>query len=140
MSARFERERVAVAQFMPSNTRHVPARGGRDLWIFTKRTEVGVDFEIALYYDPDEQGYSAQLVSPELERAWQNEHIGHIFKDGVICLGGPRSAWRAAPDMLEVFGKACLWAEGIAVMIRSKELGRPSEFPFSANNTEGEVS
>lgn len=136
MSARLDRERATVAEHLPANTRHVWT-DGRDVWIFTKRTELGINFTIALYFDPDQQGYSVQLVSPEIEREWHKPHIGHIFDDGVICLGGTN--WKAAPSMLEAYGKACLWAEGIAVMIRSKELGQPSEFPFSANNMEGEV-
>ncbi len=137
MTTRRERERAAVAEHMPANTRYVRS-GGRDVWIFGKRTEVGIDFEIAIYYDPDEAGYCAHLVSPEIEDAWRNPHIGHIFGDGVICLGG--ASMRSRTKMLDAYAKSCLWAEGIALMLMSKRLGRPTAFPFSVNNTQDEVA
>lgn len=139
MSARYEQERALVAVHLPSNTRYTMQQG-RNVWVFEKGTELGQPFVIAIYFDPDENGYSAQLISPEIEQEWHNPHIGHIFHDGVICLGGPPDQWRAAPNMLEVYAKACLWAEGIAVMMVSKRLGQASEFPFSNNNSPGEVS
>lgn len=137
MSSRYERERAFVTRSMPSNTRFVE-QGGRSIWIFTKRTEVGVDFDIAIYFEPDEGGYCARLVSPELESAWCNPHIGHIFNDGVICLGG--ASMRARSKMEDAYSKSCVWAEGIAIMLISKQLGQPSVFPFSTNNVEGEVA
>jgi hypothetical protein len=111
--------------------------GGLLNFVFIKQTQMGIAFEISLYYDPDEDGYLAQLISPELEREWRNPHIGHIFADGVICVGGDRM--RASPDLLTAFSKSCVWAEGIAIMIASRNAGRPTEFPFSDNNRPGEV-
>ena len=137
MSARTERERAFVARNMPANTRYVEG-GGRDVWFFIKRTEVGIEFEIAVYYDPDEGGYCAQLVSPEIENAWRDPHIGHIFDDGVICLGGDST--RSRSRMEDAYAKSCLWAEGIALMLVAKQTGEPIEFPFSINNKEGEVT
>jgi hypothetical protein len=127
-----------VTQYLPTSTRH-QSIGGRNVWIFKKVTEVGITFEIALFYDPDEDppGYCAQLVSPEIEDAWQNPHIGHIFPDGVICLGG--SSMRTRETLKESFSKSCLWAEGMAIMIQSRLAGRASEFPFSINNRPSEA-
>jgi hypothetical protein len=136
MSARYERERLFVSRNMPANTVYVQ-RDGRDVWIFTKRTEVGIDFEIALYHDPDEGGYCAQLITPEIETAWCSPHIGHIFTDGVICLGG--ASMRSRDRMEDAYAKSCVWAEGIALMLVSKRLGKPTAFPFSLNNEQGEV-
>jgi hypothetical protein len=138
MSTRLENERAEVLHYLPANTKYVNARG-RNVWIFEKTTEVGVAFEIAIYYDPDESepGYCAQLVSPEIEGAWKNAHIGHIFGDGVICFGG--ASMRTRRTLREAFSKSCLWAEGMAIMIASRLAGRPSEFPFSNNNTENEA-
>lgn len=136
MSARYERERVFVSRNMPANTRYV-RQDGRDIWIFTKRTEVGIDFDIAVYHDPDEGGYCARLITPELEAAWRNPHIGHLFPDGVICLGGVSMRWRERMD--DAYAKSCVWAEGIAAMLVAKQIGQPTPFPFSINNHEGEV-
>lgn len=137
MQTRLERERNFVLQSMPPNTRYL-ARAGLQLWFFTKQTEVGIDFEIAIYFDKDEGGYCAQLVNPPIEEAWRNPHIGHIFKDGVICVGG--ASMRTSPSMDVAYAKSCLWAEGIAIMLRSKQHGHPSEFPFSADNDPDDVT
>jgi len=138
MSKRFTKEQEQVSQYLPTSTRH-HRLGSKDVWIFKKNTEVGVIFEIALFYDPDEEpaGYCAQLISPKIEDAWKNPHIGHIFGDGVICLGG--GSMRTRKTMMESFSKSCLWAEGMAIMIQSHLAGRPSEFPFSINNDADEV-
>jgi hypothetical protein len=136
MSARYERERTFVARCMPANTRYA-SQAGRNIWIFTKTTEVGIEFDIAVYYEPDEGGYCARLVSPEIENAWRNPHIGHIFDDGVICLGG--ASMRSRSRMEDAYAKSCVWAEGIALMLVSKRLGKPTAFPFSLNNDQGEV-
>lgn len=121
---------------MPDNTLHLE-EAGRDTFVFTKNTELGILFTIAVYYDPDERGYCAQLVEPKIERAWQNVHVGHIFSDGVICLGG--ESQRAKPTLLDAYAKSCLWAEGMAVMVASHLAQEPSEFPFSNNNRPEEV-
>lgn len=136
MSRRYERERAYVARYMPSNTRFVE-QSGRSIWIFTKRTEVDVDFDIAIYFEPDEGGYCARLISPELESAWRHPHVGHIFDDGVICLGD--ASMRCCSKMEDAFSRSCLWAEGIAIMLVSKRLGHPTVFPFSINNVDGEL-
>lgn len=141
-NTRQAREQVIVSHHFPRETTRV-VRDGREVWVFPKRTELGTEFTLAVYMDPDEGGYVAQLVSPELEQAWRHPHIGHIFKDGVICLGkcmiNGTSTMRATNDMLVAYSKACLWAEGIAVMLQSRQLGTPGEFPFSNNNLPGEV-
>lgn len=138
MSRRFNSEREQVAQYLPAATKH-QSIGGKDVWIFKKNTEVGVLFEIAIYFDPDEDpaGYCAQLISPSIEDAWKNPHIGHIFNDGVICLGG--SSMRTRKTLRESFSKSCLWAEGMAIMIQSHLAGSPTEFPFSNNNNPDEI-
>ncbi|WP_246793894.1 hypothetical protein [Burkholderia perseverans] len=138
MSTRYEQDRADVARFLPTNTVYHRI-GEQDVWTFTKDTELQVVFTISLYFCADEDipGYCAQLVSPTIEKAWQNIHVGHIFPDGVICLGG--ASMRTRRTLREAFAKSCLWAEGMAVMIRSREVGQPSEFPFSANNEEGEA-
>ena len=130
MSTRKEQEQIDVAQFMPSNTRHAVA-DGRDVWFFKKQTEVLIEFEIAVYYDSDEKGYCAQLVSPEIEEAWKDQHVGHLFRDGVICMGW--ESMRTRKTLKESFAKACLWAEGMGIMIFSHANGTPCEFPFSEN-------
>ena len=139
MSNRFERDRAEVAQYLPSNTRYVPA-DGRDIWLFQKKTELGITFQIALYYDPDEStpGYCAQVVSPPIEDTWKNPHLGHLWSDGVICLG--RSSMRTGRSIREAYSKSCLWAEGMAAMIQSHLAGLPSAFPFSNNNSDAEVA
>ena len=138
MSSRYVREQTEVASYLPPNTRH-ECIDGRDVWIFCKKTTLGVDFEIAIYYDFEESppGYCAQLVSPVIETSWMSPHVGHIFKDGVICLGG--ESMRTRRTLRESYAKSCLWAEGISVMITSKLIGRPTHFPFSKNNTSDEA-
>jgi len=135
-SPRDARDRRIAKERLPSSTRKGRV-GGRLNFVFIKQTQMGIPFEITLYYDPDEDGYLAQLISPEIERDWRNPHIGHIFEDGVICVGGAKG--RASPDLLTAFSKSCVWAEGIAIMIASRNAGRPTEFPFSDNNHPGEV-
>lgn len=132
MATRREQDASDVANYLPANTRLVRA-DGRDIWIFTKQTEVRIAFEIAIYYDLDEKGYCAQLVSPDVEDAWREIHTGHLFRDGVICLGG--DSMRTRRTLREAFAKACLWSEGMAIMIFSQAQGTPCEFPFSINNT-----
>lgn len=136
MSSRRERDLAVVAQQMPANTIHTEI-DGRDVFVFHKMTEMGIVFEIAVYYDQDEGGYSAQLVSPEVEAAWKDQHVGHLFFDGVICMG--QNPMRTRPTLLDAYGRACLWAEGMAIMIRSHEAGTPCEFPFSINNSSAEA-
>lgn len=135
-SPRDIRDREIAKRSLPASTRKGRVKGLLN-FVFIKQTQMGIPFEISLYYDPDEDGYLAQLISPELEREWCNPHIGHIFADGVICVGGDRM--RASPDLLTAFSKSCVWAEGIAIMIASRNTGRPTEFPFSDNNRPGEV-
>lgn len=136
MSSRRDREWQEVRRIMPNNTRLVSA-DGRDIWLFKKNTEVGIEFEIGIYYDPDEDGYCAQLVSPEVESSWKNAHVGHLFADGVICMGG--SSMRTRRTLKESFSKSCLWAEGMALMIVSYDSRTPIPFPFSNNNSESEA-
>jgi hypothetical protein len=138
LSARLERDSREVATYMPANTRHYNVNG-IDVWTFRKNTEMGIEFEISLYYDATEDtpGYCAQLVSPKLEDKWMNQHMGHLFVDGVICLGV--SSMRTRRTLREAYSKSCLWAEGMAVMIQSHLAGMPSHFPFSNNNDEDEV-
>lgn len=137
LNSRLERERQDVARYLPGNTTLTPING-RDVWIFQKNTNFGIEFEIALYYDPDERGYCAQLVKPEIESEWKSAHVGHIFSDGVICFGGNNI--RARPSLREAFAKSCLWAEGIGAMIAARDSGNKIPFPFSINNSPGDVS
>ena len=138
MATRREQEQRDVATFMPANTR-LAVIDGRNVWIFRKQTQVGIVFEIGLYYDPDEdpQGYCASVVSPQIEKAWRTPHIGHIFADGVLCYGAP--SMRTRKTLREAFARSCLWAEGMAIMIASRKNGTPCEFPFSSNNTSDEA-
>lgn len=136
MTSRRDRESQEVRRIMPKDTRLVSA-DGRDIWLFRKFTEVGIEFEIGIYYDPDEDGYCAQLVSPEVESSWKNAHVGHLFSDGVICLGG--TSMRTRRTLAESYSKSCLWAEGMGLMIASYLSGSPIPFPFSNNNSDDEV-
>lgn len=136
MPARQERDRSYVQRYMPANTMQV-SENGLEMYVFEKDTEVGIRFTIAVYYDPDERGYCAQLVYPEIEDSWKNPHIGHIFADGVICFGGDQM--RTRETLREAYAKSCLWAEGMAIMVASQFAGTPHEFPFSNNNSPGEV-
>lgn len=139
MSSRYDRDRVEVARYLPTTTQY-DKLNGRDVWTFRKTTELGIEFFIALYFDPDESspGYCAQLVSPEVEAAWKSPHVGHLFGDGVICFGGENM--RTRKTLREAYAKSCLWAEGMAVMIQSQLYGTPTHFPFSNNNHESEAS
>jgi hypothetical protein len=138
MSKRFSKEQEQVSQYLPTSTRHQNL-GGKDVWIFKKNTELGINFEIALFYDPDEDppGYCAQVIHPKIEAALQSTHVGHLWPDGVICLGG--GSMRTRKTLMETFSKSCLWAEGMAILIQSHLAGRPSQFPFSTNNDADEV-
>ncbi len=138
MTTRFERDRADVSKYLPANTVHDRIEG-LDVWTFVKNTELQLSFKISIYFCPDEAvpGYCAQLVSPPVEKSWRSVHVGHLFDDGVICLGG--ESMRTRRTLREAYAKSCLWAEGIAVMLASKSAGCPSEFPFSANNTKSEV-
>jgi hypothetical protein len=136
MATRKEQERIDVARYMPANTKHVVTEG-KDVWIFKKQTEVMIEFELAIYYDADEGGYCAQLVSPEIEDAWKDQHVGHLFRDGVICMG--YESMRTRKTLKESYAKACLWSEGMGIMIFSHANGTPCEFPFSENNSADEA-
>lgn len=137
--SRREQDQREVARKMPNNTRLVQMEG-RDIWIFKKNTELRVQFEIAIYYDSDERGYCAQVLSPEIENSLKGVHVGHLFSDGVICMGYSEPSMRARHTLIEAYAKACLWAEGMAVMIQSRKAGRPMPFPFSANNSLNEAN
>src|SRR5688500_18954160 len=95
MTSRYQAECSDVAIYLPRNTRH-DVCGDRDMWTFDKRTEVGINFTITLYYDADEEvpGYCAHLIDPEIEEDWKSPHIGHIFADGIICFGGASTRTR----------------------------------------------
>jgi hypothetical protein len=138
MSKRGSKEQEEVDEYLPASTLH-KIIDGKNVWIFKKNTEVGIQFEIAIYFDPDEDppGYCAQLLSPEIEDTWKTPHHGHIFDDGVICLGG--GSMRTRKKLRDSFSKSCLWAEGMAIMIQSHLAGSPSEFPVSINNNSSEI-
>lgn len=133
MSTRIERDRADVRQYMPDNTQQVSVEG-REIYVFSKNTAVGVPFRIAIFYDADERGYCAQIVGPEINKSWMNPHKGHLYPDGVICFGG--DTWRTRTTLREAYAKSCLWAEGMAVMIQSALMGEPTQFPFSINSKE----
>ena len=137
MNRRQRADRTTVANRLPRGTTHSVIQG-RDVYVFKKNTEVGIQFEIAVYFDADEGGYCAQLYSPAVEESWKNAHVGHLFEDGVICMGF--SSMRTRPTLEDAYGRACLWAEGMAIMMRSYEAGTPSEFPFSINNDSTEAA
>ncbi len=138
VATRREKDQQEVVRKMPANTRLIQ-QDGRDIWIFKKNTELKILFEIAVYYDPDERGYCAQLISPQVENSWKNAHVGHLFSDGIICMGFSEPSMRSRHTLLEAYAKACFWAEGMSVMIRSHELGTPMPFPFSDNNSPSEA-
>lgn len=135
----YEQELAIVKEYLPSDTRYVQDSEGRNIWIFTKNTELDIPFEIAIYHNPSEGGYSAQLISPQLEDTWRDQHVGHLFYDGIICMGRESPGMRARYKLTECYAKACLWAEGMAIMIQSNLLGMPCEFPFSDNNDPSEA-
>lgn len=138
MATRYEQDRTDVARYLPPGTIHSRI-SGHDVWTFSKNTELGELFTIAIYFSADEEipGYCAQLVAPAVESAWKNVHVGHLFADGVICLGG--TSMRTMRTLRDAFAKSCLWAEGMAAMIQSRRVGSPCAFPFSLNNSDGEA-
>ncbi|MGF6635234.1 hypothetical protein [Paraburkholderia sp. MM6662-R1] len=138
MTTRYEQDRADVSRFLPLDTVHSRI-GGQDIWTFTKNSQLNVPFTISIYFAPDEQipGYCAQLIEPTVESAWKNVHVGHLFADGVICLGG--ASMRTMRTLRDAFAKSCLWAEGMAVMIESRRIGEPRAFPFSINNSQSEA-
>lgn len=142
MTTRLETEAQIARTYLPGNTRK-DEMDGRIVWVFKKSTEVGMVFTIAIYFDPDEPGYVAQCLHPVIEDRFKTPHIGHIFSDGVICLGktsiNGKTSMRATGSMLTAYSKSCLWAEGIALMIESERVDEPTEFPFSENNGPDEV-
>jgi hypothetical protein len=141
VNARYERDRAVVARHLPPGTLHTRLQG-RDVWTFRKQTEVGIPFELAVYYEPDESpsGYCVRLITPQIEAAWKNPHVGHIYADGTICFGGSSPSWRCRHTLLDAYAKACLWADGMAIMLAAKHAGRPCEFPFSNNNSAADVA
>lgn len=137
MASRRERDGADVARYLPRNTRLLSVNG-RDVWVFKKNTELGVVFEIGIYFDPDEDGYCAQVISPEIEASWKNAHVGHIFSDAVICMGYGGNP-KTRPTLRASYAKSCLWAEGMAAMIQGLRHGRKIPFPFSINNSENDL-
>ena len=137
MANRRERDSAYVALNLPRNTRLLSING-LDVWVFQKNTVLEVVFEIGIYFDPDEDGYCAQVISPEIEASWKNAHVGHIFSDAVICMGYGGSQ-RTRPTLLASYAKSCLWAEGMAAMIQGLRHGRKIPFPFSINNSENDL-
>jgi len=138
MSSRYDTDRAEVTRYLPASTSYAKVKG-RDVWTFNKSTELGIEFVIAIYFDPDEgtPGYCAQLISPEVEATWMSPHLGHLFSDGVICFG--YESMRTRRTLREAYAKSCLWAEGMAIMIQSQLNGTPTQFPFSTNNDESEA-
>jgi len=128
-------DRQTVAKYLPSNTRHVVV-AGKDVWIFKKNTQMGIVFEIGIFYDHDEGGYCAQLISPNLEETLGDQHTRHVYNDSVICLGTHTN--RTCATLRECFSRCCVWAEGAGVMVASRQRGYGSEFPFSINNSPDE--
>lgn len=129
--ARHARDIKFVRSNMPSNTTH-QVISSADVYTFHKRTQVGVSFVLSIYYDQDEGGYSAQVVSPAIERSLQGPHVGHLFDNGIICMG--TKTMRACHELSEAYARACLWSEGMAIMIKAREHGQTIAFPFSANS------
>jgi len=140
VASRLNAERALVARYLPPDTFYMHYEN-RDVWVFKKITQVGIEFEMAVFYDLDESppGYCVKLLSPEIEQAWRHPHIGHIYPDGTVCFGGIDPSPRCRRVLNEAYAKACVWAEGVAIMIASKTAGRPIEFPFSDNNDPSDV-
>ncbi|GHU26309.1 hypothetical protein FACS189488_14410 [Betaproteobacteria bacterium] len=65
MSRRDDDARI-VSQYLPKNTT-LTVMNGHDVWVFTMQTEVRITFKIGIYYDPDERGYAALAIAPEIE-------------------------------------------------------------------------
>lgn len=136
MTSRLELDRADVKQYMPDNTEQLTV-AGREVYLFSKSTDWNIFFRIAIFYDPDERGYCAQLFGPKIDLKWMNPHVGHIFSDGVICFGG--DSMRTRKTLREAYAKSCLWAEGMAVMLHGQLSGRPTSFPFSINSKETDI-
>jgi hypothetical protein len=149
--ARIDREVAHASKYLPPPGPMLGrARGpnGENLWMVRIQTSTPTparyddpkpgNFEFCLYYDANEGGYVSQVVEPVLEAAWRNPHYGHLYPDGIICFGG--SNGRTLPTLREAFAKSVLWAEGIAVMLASKEQGTAIQFPFSPNNSDDEAA
>jgi hypothetical protein len=133
--ARYDQDRQYVERHMPKGTRHV-SMDGKDCWIFIKNTRIGISITLALYYDRDENGYCAQVLEPALPESLKSIHAGHLFSDGVICMG--EDSMRTRRTLGEAYGRSCLWAEGIACVLAGHMVGELTEFPFSINNKESE--
>lgn len=125
MSNRIYRDQADVFKYLPANTKHFNNKG-RDIWCYRKNTEVGIEFEIALFFDPDENGYCAQLISPTLEAKWKRDVVC-IYADGAISVGGMQGQSRTRSTLLEVYGRSSLWAEGVAIMLAAEQF--PQEDP-----------
>lgn len=137
-AARRQRELEEVNAYLPSRTRMMRV-DSKDVWLVQKDTGMGLRFEFALYFDPNEStpGYCCQVLSPEIERAWKHPHIGHIYSDGILCLG-PYNP-RTGPSLRFVWARSCIWAEGMAAMLAGKHLGQAVHFPLSINNSKADL-
>ena len=110
--------------YLPAATRF-DVVDGFEVFTYTVSTNFGTPVVLSAYFDGS--NYQVKLVSPELEHAWMNPHIGHIFEDGRLCLSTDHGGGQ--PTLRQAFAKSVVWAEGVAAMLA----GAPV-FPYSMNN------
>jgi len=129
MISRIEQDRLDVGKYLPEDTRHV-VMNGMDVYVFKKTTGVNMIFEIAICYSSGEGGYCASLVMPKIEDIKSNSHTMFLSEDGVLCIGPYGS--RVCETLKESFLKSCMWAEGVAFMLKAKQNCDPDwdKFPF----------
>jgi len=123
---RAEREIETVRKYMPANTQsHITEEGIRG-WIYTFYCSFDRPYTMFAYFDGS--FYQVVVVSPIVEERFCNEHTGHIYRDGRICMGYDCNSGRRTLE--DAYAKSVLWATGMSSMLLSGN----TTFPFSINN------
>lgn len=117
------REKKAVSNFMPVNTKKITTDEGVAGWLYNFTTEFDDAYIMFAYYDGN--FYQVIVVEPQVEEKWRSPHTGHVYSDARICFGEEYDSGR--PTLQEAYSKSVLWANGLSVAMRT------DFFPFSAN-------
>lgn len=109
-----------AASHMPPDTEYIDEPEVRG-WLYDVTTELGGRYTLLAFFDGRE--YRVKLVAPELEGRI-DEHDGHLYRDGTICLSDRPGAGQASLE--EAYSKSVLWALGVDFVLHGYT------FPFSA--------
>lgn len=83
-TALLARDRQVASQYLPDNTRET-AWNGLTGWVYDFENDLGDDYRMWAYYQPQTSLYRVKMVEPKVHGP-VDPHVAHFFPDGDLCL------------------------------------------------------